>query len=135
MTDRDEDNAVGYGKPPKEYRFKKGQSGNPKGRPKGSLNFDNDVDDILRQPMTISENGDARTVSSQKAALLRLRTKALKGDPRALDRLLTLAAENSARKEANSAERALTANEEEILERFAEHIQRRPPEEEDGNDD
>lgn len=27
---------VGYGRPPEETRFKKGQSGNPRGRPKGS---------------------------------------------------------------------------------------------------
>ena len=28
---------IGYGKPPKEYQFKKGQSGNPGGRPKNTL--------------------------------------------------------------------------------------------------
>jgi hypothetical protein len=32
------DYEVGYGKPPKETRFKPGQSGNPRGRPKGSKN-------------------------------------------------------------------------------------------------
>jgi hypothetical protein len=30
---------VGYGKPPVQTRFRKGQSGNPKGRGKGSRNF------------------------------------------------------------------------------------------------
>ena len=34
-----DDDAVGYGKPPKETRFKPGRSGNPRGRPKGSKNF------------------------------------------------------------------------------------------------
>lgn len=35
-TNPDEGNRVGYGRPPIETRFKKGQSGNPKGRPKSS---------------------------------------------------------------------------------------------------
>ena len=30
------DTQVGYGRPPKTTRFKKGQSGNPEGRPKGA---------------------------------------------------------------------------------------------------
>lgn len=39
MTDmpdgnREADYEVGYGRPPKEHKFRKGQSGNPKGRPK-----------------------------------------------------------------------------------------------------
>ena len=32
---------VGYGKPPKKHRFRKGQSGNARGRPKGILAFGN----------------------------------------------------------------------------------------------
>ena len=37
------DHDAGYGKPPRHSRFKKGQSGNPKGRPRGSRNFSTDL--------------------------------------------------------------------------------------------
>ena len=33
------DYKVGYKKPPLHSRFKKGQSGNPRGRPRGAKNF------------------------------------------------------------------------------------------------
>ena len=39
MSDDDQpDYKVGYKKPPLHTRFQKGQSGNPRGRPKGSKN-------------------------------------------------------------------------------------------------
>ena len=82
---------VGYGKPPKHSRFKKGKSGNPKGRPKGSRNFSSDVKETLEEPIRVTHHGKARTVSTQHAALMRLKEKALGGDARALDRLLDLA--------------------------------------------
>jgi Family of unknown function (DUF5681) len=34
--DGEGDYRVGYGKPPLETRFKQGQSGNPRGRPRGA---------------------------------------------------------------------------------------------------
>ena len=82
---------VGYGKPPKHTRFKKGQSGNPKGRPKGSRNFSSDVKKILKQPVRVSTGGKTKTVSTQFAALQRLREKALNGNDRPLDRLFDFA--------------------------------------------
>ena len=39
---------VGYGNPPKESRFKKGQSGNQRGRPKGSKNLKTDLAEELQ---------------------------------------------------------------------------------------
>ena len=82
---------VGYGKPPKHTRFKKGHSGNPKGRPKGSRNFSSDVKKILKQPVRVSTGGKTKTVSTQFAALQRLREKALNGNDRPLERLFGFA--------------------------------------------
>ena len=41
------DDDVGYGKPPRSRRFKPGQSGNPKGRPKGAKNRDTILRELL----------------------------------------------------------------------------------------
>ena len=82
---------VGYGKPPVHSRFKPGQSGNSKGRPKGVRNFKTDVQTTLKASVRVTRGGKPRNVSTQEAALLRLREKALGGDARALDRLLALA--------------------------------------------
>ncbi len=86
-----DDEEVGYCRPPKATRFKKGQSGNPKGRPRGSRNFSTDVKATLDQPVQLKIQGRNKTVATQQAALLRLREKALSGDGRSLDRLLELA--------------------------------------------
>lgn len=86
-----EEYKVGKGRPPKHSQFKKGQSGNPKGRPKGSKNFSTDLKDTLKESVALTKDGKRKNVSTQKAALLRLREKALAGDARALDKLLDLA--------------------------------------------
>ena len=48
------DHDAGYGKPPRHSRFKKGQSGNPKGRPRGSRNFSTDVKATLEEPIRVT---------------------------------------------------------------------------------
>ena len=67
------------------------QSGNPKGRPRGSRNFSTDLKETLEKLIRITDHGKPRTVSTQLAALMRLREQALGGDARALDRLLEYA--------------------------------------------
>jgi Family of unknown function (DUF5681) len=92
MTDAaDSNEKVGYKRPPPHTRFQPGVSGNPRGRQKGVRNFAADVKRTLEIPVTLTENGKSKRVSTQEALILRLREKALKGDARALETLLTLA--------------------------------------------
>ena len=78
-----DDYDVGYGKPPRDGQFTKGQSGNPKGRPKGSRNMASILNEISCKPVTLTENGRSRTVPSKEAILLQLQSGAIKGDHRA----------------------------------------------------
>lgn len=82
---------VGYGMPPESTRFKKGVSGNPKGRPKGSLNVATTFLKALREKVVVNENGRRKTVTKLQAALTQLVNKAASGDLRALRQLLDLA--------------------------------------------
>jgi hypothetical protein len=82
--------AVGYRKPPKATRFKPGQSGNPKGRSKGSPNLASDLSAELGEQITVREGGQARHISKQRALIKSLMAKALQGDVRATSALLAL---------------------------------------------
>jgi hypothetical protein len=91
-TDSDSNSyLVGYRKPPVHSRFRAGQSGNPAGRRKGVNNLMTDVRRTLSTPIKVKEAGRMRKRSTQEGALMVLREKALRGDARALDRLLELA--------------------------------------------
>ncbi|MGN6818324.1 MAG: DUF5681 domain-containing protein [Sphingomonas sp.] len=78
-----EDYEVGYGKPPEEHRFKKGQSGNPSGRPKGSRSIYAIADAVLSRRVTVKEHGRTRTVTVTEAMVLAMAHRAAKGDHRA----------------------------------------------------
>lgn len=54
------DYEVGYGKPPRHTRFKKGRSGNPGGRPKRNLTLAEHMGEELAREMTITEGGRRR---------------------------------------------------------------------------
>lgn len=71
---------VGYGKPPAKNKFKKGGSGNPKGRPKRHLDFQKQVISELKSPMTIIESGKKKKVSILEAFIKSTFAHALKGD-------------------------------------------------------
>ena len=74
---------VGYGKPPRRSRFKPGQSGNPKGRPKGVRNLATQVRAVLGRRIPVLEHGQRRFASAAEALLHRYLALALKGDVKA----------------------------------------------------
>jgi hypothetical protein len=85
---RPETYEVGYGKPPAHSRFEPGQSGNPQGRPKGSLNFATTLLKTLRERVVINENGRRKEITKLQAAVKQLVNKAASGDLRALNQLI-----------------------------------------------
>lgn len=84
---------VGYGKPSKQHQFKPGQSGNLKGRPKGTRNLKTDLAEELGQMVKITENGEKRSLSKQRVMIKTLVAKAAKGDPRATKQVFDLMAQ------------------------------------------
>jgi hypothetical protein len=86
----DRDYEVGYGKPPKSTRWKPGQSGNPKGRPKKIKDFDKLIDRELSLNVRITEDGESKVVSKRELIIKRLVTEALKGDKSALKLMVNL---------------------------------------------
>jgi hypothetical protein len=81
------------GNPPVHSRFKKGQSGNPNGRPKGSKNFKTLLEQALSKTVLVTENG--RKVWRTVCELLfqRLAHEGVKGNERAAALLLRTARE------------------------------------------
>ena len=69
---------VGFGKPPERTRFRKGHSGNPKGRPRKRPDLYSELTKVLRENVTVE--GQQEKVTVQRALLLRLRHEALRGE-------------------------------------------------------
>ena len=70
---------VGYGKLPKATQFKRGRSGNPKGRAKDSRNLATDLAAELGEQITVREDGRSRRISKQRALIKSLMARALPG--------------------------------------------------------
>jgi uncharacterized protein DUF5681 len=84
------DYEIGYGRPPKHSRFKRGKSGNPNGRPKRQRNVRRVVEDVLSQRITIREGDRTRSLSKLDGVVLTIINKALSGDAKTLPLLITL---------------------------------------------
>ncbi|MCR9196064.1 MAG: DUF5681 domain-containing protein [Hyphomonas sp.] len=73
----------GYMKPPKQHRFKKGRSGNPRGRPKKNKNQLKTVMEAVKKTK-VAIQGEDRKITIEVALAMRLRELVFRGHPRAL---------------------------------------------------
>ncbi len=101
MAAKGNESQVGYGQPPRETRFKKGRSGNPNGRPKGSLNMATVLLRTLREPVVVTVSGHKKTITKLEAAMTQVTNKAAGGDLGAL-KLLTALVQSAEDRVANA---------------------------------
>ena len=132
MSTRDDDEyEVGYGKPPKASRFKKGRSGNPKGRPKGAKGIGASLKRELESKVTVREGGRVVTISKSDVLTKRVVEKAMKGDMPAIKMVYRcdqeLEAETAAQFAASEAAVTLDQTDEEVLALYAAHLQGTTP--------
>jgi len=117
----DQEYKVGPGRPPKEYQFKPGQSGNPKGATRKPKSMAPDLKAALECALTkpIKLKGEKeRTVTMAVAGIEQLVAQYVKGDHRARRDLITLAEKlgvDLLAGQHQAVEEALAANHEAIL--------------------
>jgi hypothetical protein len=116
----DEENRVGYKRPPRHTQFQTGRSGNPKGRPHRAKNLETDLVEELADRIPIREGDRRFKVSKQRGLIKALVAKALRGDTRAVAIVVQLIAKvvipNA---ETNGApDREIGADDLEIVEHF-----------------
>jgi hypothetical protein len=111
--------AVGYGRPPRSAQFKPGQSGNPRGRPKGKKNETTILNELLYRKIPIREGGRTRHVTVLEGILLRFTEASLKGDTKSAAFIL-----NRQRDAADTAAPSQSMNEDDrqVLETYAQRL-------------
>lgn len=78
-----EEKPVGYRNPPSHSKFKKGQSGNRKGRPRGARSYRAIIREEASEPIRITVDGKRRTVPAFRVIIKQLKKEALSGDAKA----------------------------------------------------
>jgi hypothetical protein len=123
----DDDEKAGYRRPPKRTQFKKGQSGNPAGRPKAPRDRRARVRKILDELVAVTENGRTSQRPVFEVAIKQLAKKGALGDLRAIRTMLDLVLEEDAT--AAPAAYVPTENDAEIVRLFAARLRTLDPEE------
>ena len=119
MTD---DYEVGFGRPPKHSRFRAGESGNPKGRPKKAQNFKTLFLEEANTTITVREGGGEQEISKLHAVVKRDLERAIKGNDRAAERVQKNALLFMADDEIENAWAPVSAADHVILDRYKERM-------------
>jgi len=112
---------AGYGRPPEANQFQPGQSGNPRGRPKGAKNEATILRALLNRKVDLREGGKIRRVSVLEAILLRFAEDALKGNTKSAAFLFNRYAGTEVGDAAPTDD--LSANDREVLDAFVRRYQ------------
>ena len=89
-SDRRGDYEVGYKRPPKETRFKKGNNANPRGRPRGSKNLATLLEEALNTQVETVEDGTRRRRTKRDVVIAQLVDQSANADLRATKLLLDM---------------------------------------------
>jgi hypothetical protein len=103
MSETEREYAANYRKPPLHTRFKKGQSGNPRGRP--AKNLPTLLAAALNEKVTVTENGKRRKVTKREAVIAQLVNKSASAELRATKMLIDMLRDIERRAEAAMAEK------------------------------
>jgi Family of unknown function (DUF5681) len=81
---------VGYKRPPRHTQFKRGQSGNPKGRAKGVQNHRTTLSRVVNEKVSVREGDKTRRMTKFEAMLQAHTLKGMKADTRSALVILNL---------------------------------------------
>src|SRR5271166_5940174 len=123
MADGEADNKVGPGKPPLHTRFKKGQSGNPRGR--SPKNLPALLADALNERVWVTIDGKRRKITKREAIVTQMVNKSASADLRATKMLIDMM--KDVEQKANGAPQPpspppFTEADEQVLEQLVERI-------------
>lgn len=85
---------VGYAKPPKATRFRKGQSGNPRGRNRGDENLMTTFKSIASRRIKVRIGDKTETMTLAEAVILKNYKATLQKNPLAMGNMFRLAEES-----------------------------------------